>query len=457
VVPKDFELHHKIMDEAHCSRYSIHPGTNKMYQDLNNFWWTRMKREIAKYVSECDTCQRVKADHLRPAGNPQPLSIPMWKWENICMDFIVGLPRTSWGYKSIWVIVDRLTKSAYFIPIGTTYRVRQYAELYMSHIVRYHGIPKTIISDRGSIFVAHFWEQLHECLGTHLIQSSAYHPQTDGQIERANQIIEDMLRACVLADGPKWDKHLSLAGFSYNNSYQESIKMSSFNALYERPYCTPLSWSESGERVIFGPDIVTEAKEKVKQIQANILIAQSRQKSYADKRRRPLEFEVGDHVYLRVSPMKGVCRFGIKGKLAPRYIGSYAIIDKYGSLSCQVELPSKLSGVHNVFHVSQLKKCLKPPTDVVIEDTIPLEPDLTYKTYPPRFSTNKTESPVARLLGSTKFNGMIIPKINPRGNMKTFYGRTTPTFFHQGNQCHPPSLLPLFQSRDEIFFKGRGL
>jgi hypothetical protein len=142
---------------------------------------------------------------------------------------------------------------------------------------------------------------------------------------------------------------------------------------------------------------VTEAEEKVKQIQTNILTAQSRQKSYADKRRRPLKFEVGDHVYLWVSLMKGVHRFGIKGKLSPRYIGPYRIINKYGSLSYQVELPSKLSGVHNVFHVSQLKRCLKPPTDVVIEDTIPLEPGLTYKAYPTkildqqdRLTRNKT-------------------------------------------------------------------
>jgi hypothetical protein len=149
VVPKDFELHRKIMDEAHCSRYSIHPGTNKMYQDLKKkFWWTRMKREIAKYVSECDTCRRVKANHLRPTGNLQPLSISEWKWKNIYMNFIVGLPRTSRGYNSIWVIMDRLTKSAHFIPVSTTYRVRQYVELYISHIVRYHGIPKTIISVR---------------------------------------------------------------------------------------------------------------------------------------------------------------------------------------------------------------------------------------------------------------------------------------------------------------------
>jgi hypothetical protein len=158
--------------------------------------------------------------------------------------------------------------------------------------------------------------------------------------------------------------------------------MSPFEALYGRPCRTPLSWSESGERVILGPNIVTEAEEKVKQIQANILAAQFRQKSYTDKRRNPLEFEVGDHIYLRVSPMKGVRRFGIKGKLAPRYIGLYPIIDKYGPTSYQVELPVKLSGVHNVFHVSQLKRYLKPPTDVVIEDTIPLESDLMYKAYP---------------------------------------------------------------------------
>jgi hypothetical protein len=138
-------------------------------------------------VSECDTCRRIKADHMRPVGNLQPLSISEWKWEDIYMDFIVGLHRTSRGYNSIWVIVDRLNKSAHFIPVATTYRVRQYAELYISHIVRYHGIPKTIISDRGSIFVARFWEQLHECLGTHLIRSSAYHPQIDGACQSNHQ------------------------------------------------------------------------------------------------------------------------------------------------------------------------------------------------------------------------------------------------------------------------------
>jgi hypothetical protein len=157
--------------------------------------------------------------------------------------------------------------------------------------------------------------------------------------------------------------------------------MSPFEALYGRPCRMPLSWSESGERVIFGLDIMKEVEEKVRQIRTNILTIQSRQKRYTDKRQHPLGFEVENHVYLRVSPMKGVHRFSIKGKLALRYIGPYPIIDKYGPMSYQVELPSKLSGVHNLFHISQLKGCLKPLTDVVVKDTIPLEPDLTYKTH----------------------------------------------------------------------------
>jgi hypothetical protein len=141
-----------------------------MYQDLKqNFWWTRMKWEIAKYVSECDICQRVKASHLKTAGILQPLPIPSWKWEDISMDFIVGLPNTSLRHDSIWVIVDRLTKSAYFLPVHTTYNAKKYAEIYLDQIVHLHGIPKTIISDRGAQFIAQFWEQLQHAIRTKLI------------------------------------------------------------------------------------------------------------------------------------------------------------------------------------------------------------------------------------------------------------------------------------------------
>jgi transposase InsO family protein len=164
------------------------------------------------------------------------------------------------------VIVDRLTKTAHFIVVHTTYSVQQYAELYMDHIVRLHGIPKTIISDRGTQFVARFWEQLHECIGTKLIRSSSYHPQTDGQTERINQILEEMLQASILHFDKSWDKCLSLAEFSYNNCYQASLKMAPFDALYRWRCRTLLNWSEAGERTLFGPDLVKDAEDKIQVI-----------------------------------------------------------------------------------------------------------------------------------------------------------------------------------------------
>jgi transposase InsO family protein len=159
-------------------------------------------------------CQRVKAKHQRPAGLLQPLKVPKWKWEEIGMDFIVGLPRTRDGYYSIWVIIDRLTKVVHFIPVKTTYSGAQLAELYMSRIVCLHGVPKKIVSDQGTQFTSRFWKRLHESMDTKLNFSSAYHPQTDGQTERTNQVLEDMLRACALKHGRSWDKSLPYAEFS---------------------------------------------------------------------------------------------------------------------------------------------------------------------------------------------------------------------------------------------------
>jgi IS30 family transposase len=167
-----------------------------------------MKRDVAEYVALCDTCQRVKAEHQRPAGLLQPLRIPEWKWEEIKMDLIVGLPRTQAGYDSIWVIVDHLTMVAHFIPVRTTYSGVKLAKLYMSSIVCLHGLPKKIMSDRGSQFTSKFWEKLHESMDTKLNFSSAYHPQEDGQTERTNQILEDMLRACALKYEKSWNKSL---------------------------------------------------------------------------------------------------------------------------------------------------------------------------------------------------------------------------------------------------------
>ena len=204
------------------------------------------------------------------------------------MDFIVGLPRISKGYDSIWVIVDRLTKSAHFLPVDTRYTAKKYAKIYFDRIVTLHGVPLTIISDRGSVFVSHFWEQLQQCLGTCLLRSSTYHPQTDGQIERVNQVLEDMLRAYVISFLEKWYRCLTLTKFSYNNSYQESIRMAPFEALYGKKCRTPLNWVEVGDRGYFGPDFIKEAREQVSVIQSHLKAAQNHQKTYVDKRKRPL-------------------------------------------------------------------------------------------------------------------------------------------------------------------------
>ncbi|WVZ52724.1 hypothetical protein U9M48_003758, partial [Paspalum notatum var. saurae] len=390
VVPKDMELRKKILDEAHTSMFTMHPGSNKNVPGLET--------KILVDLYETGDRQRVKTDHLNPAGMLQPLAVPAWKWEDVHMDFIVGLPRTQKGYDSIWVIIDRLNKSAHFLPIKTHYTAATYAELYISRVVSLHGVPQTITSDRGSLFVSRFWEQLQTALGTKLIRSSAYHPQTSGQVERVNQILVDMLRACALTYSTKWDECLPLVEFAYNNSYQKSLEMAPFEALYGRRCRTPLNWSEPEERVTFGPDLVKQTKEQVKFIHSNLKRSQSRQESYLDKRRRPLAFERGDHVYLRVSPMKGVHRFGVKGKLAPRYVGpsrSQRDVD-------QLELPPHLAAVHDVFHVSQLKKCLRVPEKVIDTSQIQIQPNLTYEDKPIKILDQKQRSTRRRTINFYK-------------------------------------------------------
>jgi hypothetical protein len=219
-------------------------------------------------------------------------------------------------------------------------------------------------------------------MDTKLNFSSAYHPQTNGQTERVNQILEDMLRACALKDKKSWDKSLPYAEFSYNNSYQESLKISPFEVLYGHRCRTPLFWNEPGENQVFGPEILREAERQVLVVRENLQLAQSRKKSYAGHRRRNLSFKVGDFVYLNVSPMRGLHCFKIRGKPAARYTGPFKILEQSREVAYQLELPPQLSDVHDVFHVLQLRKCVR-----VLKEQIPLEEltvfkDLTYQEYP---------------------------------------------------------------------------
>ncbi|GJW79403.1 putative reverse transcriptase domain-containing protein [Tanacetum coccineum] len=229
--------------------------------------------------------------------------------------------------------------------------------LYIKEIVSRHGVPISIISDRDSHFTSRFWQSMQSALGTQLDMSTAYHPETDGQSERTIQTLEDMLRACVIDFG-KGGKTPPLVEFSYNNSYHASIKAAPFEALYGRKCRSPVCWAEVGDVQLTGPEIIHETTEKIVQIRQRLQAARDRQRSYANVRRKPLEFQVGDRVMLKVSPQKGVIRFGKRGKLNPRYIRPFKILDRVDPLVYKLELSEELSNVHSTFHVSNLKKCL---------------------------------------------------------------------------------------------------
>ncbi|GJS04435.1 putative reverse transcriptase domain-containing protein [Tanacetum coccineum] len=263
------------------------------------YWWPNMKADIATYVSKCLTCLKVKDEHQKPSGLLVQPEIPQWKWDNITMDFINKLPKMSGGYDTIWVIVDSLTKSVHFLPMRENDSIDKLARLYLKEVVTRHEIPVSIICDHEGRFTSNFWRAFQKALGTRLDMSTAYHPQTDGQSERTHLTLEDI--------------------------HHTSIKAAPFEALYGRKCRSHVCWAE---------------------------------KSYADVRRKPLEFQVGDKVMLKVSHLKGVICFGKQGKLNPRYIGPFKVLAKVGTVAYRLELPQQLSGVHSTFHVFNLKKCL---------------------------------------------------------------------------------------------------
>ncbi|GKD81252.1 putative reverse transcriptase domain-containing protein [Tanacetum coccineum] len=324
------DLRSVVMHESHKSKYYIHPGSEKMYQDMKKlYWWPHMKADIATYVSKCLTCAKVKTEHQSPSGLLVQPAIPEWKWDNITMDFITKLPKSSQGFDTIWVIVDRLIKSAHFLPIRENDPLDKLARLYLNRIVARHGIPVLIICDRDGRFTSNFLRSFQKALGTYLSMSTTYHPKTDGQSERTIQTLEDMLRTCVINFGKGWVKHLPLAEFSYNNSYHASIKAAPYEALYGQKCQSPVCWAKVGEAQLTGPEMINNRKD------------------------RP----VGDRVMLKVSPWKGVVRFGKRGKLNLRYVGPFKVLAKVGKVVYRLELPQELSRVHHTFHVFNLKKC----------------------------------------------------------------------------------------------------
>ncbi|GJS87751.1 putative reverse transcriptase domain-containing protein [Tanacetum coccineum] len=292
------------MHESHTLKYSIHPGSDKMYQDLKKlYWWQNLKAEIATYVNKCLTYAKVKAECQEPSGLLVQPVILVWKWENITMDFVTKLPKTSSGQDAIWM---------------------------------------------------------------------------GGQSEGTIQTLKYMLRACVIDFGKDWDRHLPLVEFFYNNSYHTSIKAASFEALYGQKCRSPVYWTEIGDAQLTGPEIIHETTKKIIQIKKRIQTASDRQKSYASRRRKPLEFQAGDMVMLKVSSWKGVIRFGKRGKLNPRYIRPFKILAKVGTIAYRLELPEQLSRVHSTFYVSNMKKCFSDEPLAIPLDEIQIDDKLNF-------------------------------------------------------------------------------
>nr|GEV46124.1 transposon Ty3-G Gag-Pol polyprotein [Tanacetum cinerariifolium] len=373
------DLRALIMHESHKTNYSVHSSSDKMYQDLKQlYWWPNMKADIATNVIKCLTCLRVKAENQKPSGLLVQPKILQWKWDNITMDFVTKLPRKSSGYDTIWVIVDRLTKSVHFLPMKKDDSMDKLTKLYLKEVVTRHGIPILIISDRDPRFASNLWRAFQKALGTRLDMSTAYHLEIDGQSERTIQTLKDMLRACVINFGNGWERHLPLIEFSYNNSYHVSIKAAPFEALYGRKCRSPVCWAEVRDAQLIGPEIIQETTEKIVQIKQRLQAAHYRQKSYANARRRPLKFLVGDKVMLKVSPWKGVVCFGKRGKLNSRYIGPFKVLEKVGTVAYRLKFSQQLSRVHSTFHVSNLKKCLSDEPLAISLDELHIDDKLCF-------------------------------------------------------------------------------
>ncbi|GJZ95353.1 putative reverse transcriptase domain-containing protein [Tanacetum coccineum] len=249
---------------------------------------------------------------------------------------------------------------------------------YLKEVVSMHGVPVSIISNRDGRFTSQFWQSLNKALGAQLDMSTAYHLQTDGQSERTIQTLEELLRACVINFGKGWDRHLPLVVFSYNNSYHTSIKVAPFEALYGRKCRSPICWAEVGDAQLTGSEIIQETTEKFFHIKKRIQATLDRQKSLADRNCKPMEFQVGDMVMLKVSPWKGVIRFGKREKLNPRYIGRFKVLAKVGAVAYRLELPYQLSHVHSTFHVSNLKKCYADEPFAISLDEIQIDDKLKF-------------------------------------------------------------------------------
>jgi hypothetical protein len=376
VVPNAGTLRQGIIRDMHNAPLAGHVGMQKTLQAVSRvFWWPGLRRDVKEYVNNCHACQTNKASNQRPAGLLQPLPIPERRWECVTMDLITSLPETPTGLDAVAVFVDKLSKMVHFAACKTAISAEEFAELYIQHVVRHHGISKVLISDRDPRFTSKFLTAVCQQLQIKQGLSTAFHPQTDGQTERANRTLEDMLRHYISPNQTDWDKQLAAAEFAVNNSWHPATRNTPFFLNYGQHPLTPVTIGT--ESVVPSATAFVHAlEEHIQEAKLCLKQAQDRQKAYADQHRRDVQFAAGDQVLLSTKNIRLQKGKDMTRKLMPKWIGPFKVLQTVGPVAARLELPPHLR-MHNVFHVSLLKAyrddgSVKPPPPLGFMDGDPV-------------------------------------------------------------------------------------